>query len=136
MMELLIADKDVDACNQMADLFTESGYDVTVENSALNVLSEILKGKAEVLLLGSELNDVKAGDLVPLLKKCNRNLVIILVSDDTPLPLIRKFRKEGIFYHALRPIEPEDRKEIREVVECAFKNLLNTRPRRNQGYNN
>ncbi len=127
MMELLIADKDADARNQMADLFTEAGYDVTVENSALNVLYGILKRKAEVVLLGSELDDVKADDLVPLLKKCNRNLVIILVSDDTPLPLIRKFRKEGIFYHALRPVEPEDRKEIREVVECAFKNLLNAR---------
>ncbi len=134
-MELLIADKDADACNRMADIFTEAGYDVTVENSALNVLYDILKGKAEVLLLGSELNDVKAGDLVPLLKKCNRNLVIILVADDTPLSLIRKFRKEGIFYHALKPVEPEDRKEIREVVECAFKNLINARPRRCPGYN-
>ena len=135
MMELLIADKDVDARNQMADLFTEAGYDVTVANSALNVLYDILKGKAEVVLLGSELDDLKVGDLLPLLKKCNRNLVIILVADDTPLPLIRKFRQEGIFYHALRPIEPEDRQEIREVVECAFKNLLNTRPRRRPIYN-
>jgi DNA-binding NtrC family response regulator len=135
MMELLIADKDVDARNQMADLFTEAGYDVTVENSALNVLYNILKGKAEVVLLGSELDDVTAGDLVPLLKKCNRNIVIILVSDDAPLPLMRKFRKEGIFYHALRPIKPEDRKEIREVVECAFKNLLNARSWRHIGYN-
>lgn len=134
-MDLLIADKDVDARNQMADLFTEAGYDVTVENSALNVLYDILKGKAEVVLLGSELDDLKAGDLVPLLKKCNRHLVIILVADDTPLPLIRKFRKEGIFYHALRPVEPEDRQEIRDVVECAFKNLLNAKPRRRPGYN-
>lgn len=135
MMGLLIADKDVDARKQMADLFTEAGYDVTVANSALTVLHDILKGKAEVILLGSELDDFKSGDLVPLLKKCNRNLVIILISDDTPLPLIRKFRKEGIFYHALRPVEPGDREELREVVECAFKNLLNSRPRRHPGYN-
>ena len=86
-------------------------------------------------MLGSELDDFKAGDLVPLLKKCNRNLMIILIADNTPLPLIRKFRKEGIFYHALRPVEPADREEIRAVVECAFKNILPARPGRYPGYN-
>lgn len=119
----------------MADLFTDAGYDIIVANSALNVLYGILKGKAEVILLGSELDDFKAGDLVPLLKKCNRNLMIILIADDAPLPLIRKFRKEGIFYHALRPVEPADREEIRTAVECAFKNILPARPGRYPGYN-
>ena len=135
MRGLLIADKDVGIRQQMADLFTDAGYDIIVANSAFNVLYGILKGKAEVVLLGSELDDFKAGDLVPLLKKCNRNLMIILIADDTPLPLIRKFRKEGIFYHALRPVEPADREEIREVVECAFKNILPARPGRYPGYN-
>jgi hypothetical protein len=32
-------------------------------------------------------------------------------------------RKEGIFYHALRPAEPEDEEEIRQVVKCAMESL-------------
>jgi DNA-binding NtrC family response regulator len=135
MRGLLIADKDVGVRQQMADLFTDAGYDIIVANSAFNVLYGILKGKAEVVLLGSELDDFKAGDLVPLLKKCNRNLMIILIADNTPLPLIRKFRKEGIFYHALRPVGPADREEIRAAVECAFNNILPARPGRYAGYN-
>lgn len=31
--------------------------------------------------------------------------------------------EEGIFYHALRPVEPEDEMEIKEYVEYAVKNL-------------
>ena len=68
---------------------------------------------------------VAASDLIPMLKKCDRNLTIILVSDEKSLPMVRKIRREGIFYHALRPVSAEDREEIRLAVECAFKNVLN-----------
>lgn len=127
MLGVLIADSDVDARKQMADLFIEAGYNVMVTNTAANALYGILKKTAQVVLLGSEFDDFNAGDLVPLLKKCNRDLTIILISDDASLPLIRKLRKEGIFYHALKPVQPEDREEIRQAVQCAFQNLANNR---------
>lgn len=105
----------------MADIFIEAGYNVTVTSSAANVLQGILKKTAQVILISSEFDEITATDLIPLLKKCNRDLTIILVSDDVSLPLIRKLRKEGIFYHALKPVKPEDRDEIRQAVQCAFK---------------
>jgi DNA-binding NtrC family response regulator len=125
MLGLLIADENIDSRKQMADLFIEAGYNVIVTNSAANALYGILKKTAQVVLLGSQLDELTATDLIPLLKKCDRNLTIILVSDDLSLSLIRKVRKEGIFYHALKPVKPEDREEIRQVVQCAFQNLAN-----------
>ena len=76
--------------------------------------------------MGSALDDLSSAELIPLLKQCNRNLMIILIADDAPLPMIRKARTEGIFYHALRPAEPEDEEEIRQVVKCAMENLNRT----------
>ncbi len=125
MLGLLIADEDIDSRKQMADLFIEAGYNVIVTNSAANALYGILKKTAQVVLLSGQFDELTANDLVPLLKKCNRHLTIILVSDDVSLSLIRKLRKEGIFYHALKPVKPEDREEIRQVVQCAFENLTN-----------
>jgi DNA-binding NtrC family response regulator len=125
MLGLLIADENIDSRKQMAELFIEAGYNVIVTNSAANALYGILKKTAQVVLLGSQLDELTATDLIPLLKKCDRNLTIILVSDDLSLSLIRKVRKEGIFYHALKPVKPEDREEIRQVVQCAFDNLAN-----------
>ncbi len=130
MLGLLIADNDTDARKELADLFIEAGYNVIVTNSAANALYGILKKTAQVVLIGSEFDEFKAGELIPLLKKCDRNLTIILVSDDPSLPAIRKLRKEGIFYHALKPVKPEDKEEIRQVVRCAFENLLSNRPAR------
>jgi len=126
MQGLLIADEDLDSRKQMADLFIDAGYNVTVTNSAANVLYGILKKTAQVVLLSSEFDELTATDLIPLLKKCNRKLTIILVSNDLSLSLIRKLRKEGIFYHALKPVKPEDREEIRQAVKCAFETMRDT----------
>jgi DNA-binding NtrC family response regulator len=123
MQGLLIVDEDMDCRKQMAEMFIEAGYNVIVTNSVANALYGILKKTAQVVLLGTKFDELTAADLIPLLKQCNRKLTIILVAADTSLPLIRKLRAEGIFYHALKPVNAEDREEIRQAVHCAFENL-------------
>jgi DNA-binding NtrC family response regulator len=123
MLGILIADQDVDLRKQMAELLIEAGYNVIVTNSAADALDGILKKSVQVVLLGSEFDKLKAAEIVPILKQCNRDLTIILISADTSLPLLRKLRGEGIFYHALKPMTGEDKEEIRRAVECAFENL-------------
>jgi DNA-binding NtrC family response regulator len=126
MNGLLIANKDQCAREQMLRLFEGGGYEITVADSVVNSLSGILDKKIQVVLLGGILDEQQISKFVPLLKKCNRNLSIILVSDEMPLELLRKIRKEGIFYHALKPVENEGWDEIRQAVSCAFESY-NTR---------
>jgi len=126
MLGLIIADKDLETRKQMANLLIEAGYDVMVTDSAVKAIHCVLKKTAQVVLLGTELDEFTSAELVPLLKKCNRKLMIILVADNAPLALIRKVRKEGIFYHALRPVEQEGKEEIRQVVKCAMASLART----------
>lgn len=123
MLELLIADKDLGTRRRMANLLIEAGYDVMVTDSAMKTIDGVWKQKAQVVLLGAELGEFTFVELVPLLKRCNRRLAIVLIADDTSLPMIRKVREAGIFYHALRPSEPEGEEEIRQVVKCAVENL-------------
>lgn len=126
MLGLLIADKNMETRKQMANLLIKAGYDVTVTDSAVKAIQGVLKKTAQVVLLGTTLDDFTSVELIPLLKQCNRNLMIILIADDAPLPMIRKARTQGIFYHALRPAEPEDEEEIRQVVKCAMESLNRT----------
>ena len=125
MQGVLIADDNLDSCKLMASIFAEAGYDVTVTNSAAAVLQGVLKRTAQVLLIGNEFDEVAAIDLIPLLKKCNRELTIIFVSSDASLSLIRRLRNDGIFYHALPPEEQTEREELKQAVECAFESLRN-----------
>lgn len=122
MEVLLIADEDVKARQQFTDLFGKTGYQVIAAESVDAVMRDVLKRNAQVILLGSTFDSLPAGDLIPILKRCNRNLTIILVSDEVSLPLMRKLRREGIFYHSLRPVGEEDKNELFQAVRCAFAN--------------
>jgi len=123
MLGLLIADGDPDSRLRFSQLFIDAGYTVTVSQSAADALYGILKNTAQVVLLSKEFDELPAGEFIPLLKQCNRDLTIILVADEMSLPLTRKTRREGIFYHALKPCNAQDVEEIRQVVQCAFDNL-------------
>ena len=125
MPGLLIADEDVLSRKRMADLFIDEGYQVTVTDSAAGALYGTLKKTAQVVLLSTRFDELMATELIPLLKKCNRNLTIILVASELPMALIRKARSEGIFYHALKPDNPGDEDELRQAVKCAFEKVTN-----------
>jgi DNA-binding NtrC family response regulator len=118
---ILIVDEDLANRRQMADMFIESGYNVIVTNSVANALHGVLKKTAQVVLLGTSFDDLNAAELIPLLKQCNKQLSIILVAEDTSLSRIKRLRAEGIFYHALRPIDREDRSEINIKRQCQNK---------------
>ena len=121
---ILVADKDTAFLREVADHFSEAGYHVETTNSAVHVISNILEKQTPVVLLGSDFDKkINLLDLLRFLKKCNRHLAVILVADEATLPKVRRVRREGIFYHALRPIAPIDREEIRQAVECAFRSL-------------
>lgn len=125
MNGVLIAEENRESRKVMTDLCIEAGYNVTVSTSAAGVLNGILKKTARVILLGSSFDELAAVELIPLLKKCCRNLTIILVSNEASLPVIRRLRSEGIYYHLLKPVLPEDREELKQVVACAFQNPKN-----------
>jgi len=121
---ILIADKDTRYLQQLSEYFVDAGYQVETTSSAIHVICNILKKKAPVLVLGSDFDQkIELPQLLQLLKKCNRHLAVILVSDEATLPMVRRIRRQGIFYHALRPAAPVDRDEIRQAVDCALRTL-------------
>ncbi|HBG07918.1 MAG: histidine kinase [Geobacteraceae bacterium GWC2_58_44] len=118
---IIIADRDAEYRSQVADHFRKAGYRVETTDSAVHVLCSILEKQTPVLLLGNDFdNKVSSADLIHLLKKCNRHLHVIMVSEAMPLAQVRKVRQEGIFYHALKPVAAGDTEELGMAVECAF----------------
>ena len=119
---ILVADKYTALLKEVTDHFSDAGYHVETTNSAVRVISNILQKQTPVVLLGSDFDKKKdLLEMVRLLKKCNRHLAVILVSDEASLPVVKRIRKEGIFYYAMRPVTPEDTNEIKQAVECALR---------------
>ncbi len=121
MNGLLIANKNQQARERLADLFNKEDFRVTKADSVANALEGIINKEIQVVVLDGHYDEQNVVKLVPLLKKCNRNISIILVSDEMPINLVRRIRKEGIFYHALRSTGDENHDEIYQAVCYAFK---------------
>lgn len=123
--EILLVDRDTGISRLVANVLRNDGYRVETTDSAVHALSAVLEKLIPVVLLGGSDIDrtMNLPDLVRLLRKCNRQLNIILFSNGVSLPLIRTIRQAGIFYHALKPADPDDTAEIRLAVECAFANV-------------
>jgi DNA-binding NtrC family response regulator len=118
---VIIADRDVAYRGKMAGFLRKAGYRVEATGSADQVLNSIQDRQAPVLLLGSDFGrKIASADLVHLLKKCNRQLQIIMVSDGMTLAQARQVRVEGIFYHALKPATAGEAEELGQAVACAF----------------
>jgi DNA-binding NtrC family response regulator len=121
MQGLLIANKNQAERDQLASIFSDDAYQVTTTASVADGLEGILNKAIQVIVLAGEYDEQHIVKLVPLLKKCNRHLSIILVTDEIPINLLRRIRKEGVFYHALPPAGELGREEIHQAVSCAFK---------------
>ncbi len=124
---ILIVDRNRAASAQMAESFARSGYEVETTASAADVVNRVMQKEAGLILLGDEFNEsVPVTDLVRILKRCDQDLNIILIADEVSPSQERCVRKEGIFYHALRPVCTEDTDEIQLAVQCAFNHAANT----------
>ena len=121
MKGLLIANKNHDAREQLASLFNRNEYRITKADCVANALEGIINKEIQVVVIDGQYDEQNVAKLVPLLKKCNRNLSIVLVSNEMPIELVRRIRKEGIFYHALKAAGENNNEEIFQAVECAFK---------------
>ncbi len=131
MLGLLIADDDAASRARLRSLLVDAGYDVLVTDSAAQVVDIILKNVAKVVILGNNVDGLSVAQLLPVLRKCRSDLKIIIASEEIPLSGMRRLRREGIFYHILKPVGREDVDEVRQVVECAFRKL--DRPGGRQG---
>lgn len=119
--EILLVDRDTTMRSDVAAYFRDEGYEVETTDSAVHAFCTVLEKQVPVVLLSGDCDArISTADLIHLLKKCNRKLAVILISDDVPVQAARKIRQEGIFYHALKPVTREDAEEILQAVDSAF----------------
>ena len=119
--QILIVDDDRKNRIKLQELFERTHYDVTVTSSAAYAIAKIVQGNDPVVILGDTFEEkITSSDIVALMRRCNANLNIILVSDDSSLTVLRKMREDGIFYHALKPTNEEDNNELLLAVNSAI----------------
>ena len=117
---IFIAYQDDLQARSLSTYFHGLGYRVEIARLVSDIIRKIRSGKIRVILLDDEIEGVKACDLVPILKKIDPRIQVIVISSEESIGVVKRLRGTGIFYQALKPV---DLGEIRSAVECAFEKI-------------
>lgn len=117
---LLVADVDEKARQSLLDLFTREGYRVELTRLASEVIRKIQNTRIDVLIMDVDISGMKGYQIIPIIKKMEPALPIIVTSSRSSLKLAQKVRQEKIFFYAMKPL---DLKEIKLVVKDALRKI-------------
>jgi DNA-binding NtrC family response regulator len=117
---ILIAYQDDLWVQSLSTLLHGIGYKVETTKVMSEMIRRIRRGNIHVILIDDEIERVKACDVVPLLKKINPKIQIVVISSEESIGLVKRLRGAGIFYQAMKPV---DLVEVKAAVECAFKKI-------------
>ncbi len=117
---ILIAYQDDLWARSLSTYFHSMAYRVETAKLVSEMIRRIRNGKTHVVLLDDEIEGVKACDLVPLFKKIDSKVQVIVISSEVSIGLVKRLRGAGIFYQAMKPVDLE---EIKSAVECAFEKI-------------
>ncbi len=117
---VLIAYQDDLGARSLSTFLHGIGYRVETAKMVSEMIRKVRKGNIHVVLLDDEIEGVKACDLVPLFRKMDDKIQVIVISSEASLGVVKRLRGAGIFYQAMKPVDLE---EIKSAVECAFEKI-------------
>ncbi|OGP86713.1 MAG: hypothetical protein A2156_04415 [Deltaproteobacteria bacterium RBG_16_48_10] len=123
---VLIAYQDDSWVKLLSNLLKNMGHRVETTKVVSEIIRKVRGRDIHVVLLDDKMEEIKACDLVPLFKKVNPRVQIIVISSEESIGLVKRLRDAGIFYQAMKPIDLE---EIRTAVTCAFEKIEREQPR-------
>lgn len=123
---VLIAYQDDSWVKPLSSLLNKMRYRVETTKVVSEIIRKVRGRDIDVVLLDDEMEEIKACDLVPLFKKLNPRVQIIVISSEESIGLVKRLRHAGIFYQAMKPVDLE---EIRTAVACAFEKIEREQPR-------
>lgn len=103
----------------VADVVNQAGGTVYQATKLSDTIKVFKEKKPQVLIVGDTFDNSSVLDVIPIFKHLQKNLKIILLSDNCDETFLGQARAAGIFYHALELHDVEDSKELQLVLECA-----------------
>ena len=122
---LLVAYQDDSWVRSLLTVTPNTGYRIETTKMVSDVLRKIRNRDLSVVLLDDEMEGIKAWDLIPLFKKLDPKVQVILISSEESIGSIKRLRGAGIFYQAMKPIDIE---EVQSAIECAFGKVEREQP--------
>lgn len=126
---ILIASNDEPLAEYLYHQLNSLGWGTRSTGSFSELHRMVKEEEADILVLDSPLEGIPSSELLPLIKNSSPGLPIIALSEDSSLETSKRYRLQGIFFLAMKPIDPA---EIRTAVGDAIRMINQKYQRRNQ----
>jgi len=118
--KILIVDKDSVPREKLVEFFENSHFEVETTASAAYAIAKVVQKHNPIVILGDSFEErIASVEVIALMRKCNKNLRIILISDDSAIENLRQIHENGIYFHTLKSHGQADNEGLRSAVECA-----------------
>lgn len=92
----------------LSTLCIKEGYWVTLASLAGEVIRTVQDTSIDIMIIDVELSGMKGYEVIPIVKRINPAVIVIVTSDDSSLELARKIRENDIFFYAVKPLDLDE----------------------------
>jgi len=118
---VLIADTNEEDQEYLSIALAGEGYKIETARASSEMIQKLQNNSdIGVIVMDVNMPGVRAYEVIPIVKKINRIIPIIVMSSDDSIDLARKVRQAGIFFYAMKPLNIE---EMKLAVKDAFKKV-------------
>lgn len=115
--QLLILNGNKEERLEMVNYFQDTHYDVESSPSAAYSIAKIIQGHNPLVIMSDTFEEkISASDVIALMKRVNKDLKIVLISDNSSLETLKKIHEDGILYHSLKLRDDGDVSSLLDVV--------------------
>ncbi len=107
---VLIVDDDSEFKKSLITELTKDGYEVETAQRLGDVLEKVLSSRASLII--TNLQALPNYEAISMIKKINKNIPIITITDDDSIETERKVRQEAVFFYFVKPFTIEDMKTV------------------------
>jgi NADH-quinone oxidoreductase subunit E len=126
---VLIASSDEPLAEYLYHQLSGLGWNVSRLTGVSEIIHQVKEREDRILILDSTIEGIPAFDLLPLIKKASPGIPVISLGEDSSLESSKRVRLQGIFFLAMKPVDPE---EIRAAAGDAIRMLKQREQRRNK----
>lgn len=118
---VVVLTTDKSTVTMLSENLGPDGFVVEHVKEPSRLLEHVKNNLSDVVVLSVDIKGVKAYDLIPILKKMNRCVPVIVISNDDSIEVASRVREQGVFFYAIKPL---DIKETKLVLKNAITRKL------------
>lgn len=105
---ILVVDSDADSNGLLAAKLDKDGYQVETVQRVGDILEKVLTSQVSLIVMNLQV--IPDCEVIPMIRKINKNIPIITVTDDDSIEMEKRVRQEGVFFYFVKPFTIEDMK--------------------------